>query len=188
MFRKKTCPRQISDTIPNVTSSLRNIWLLSKCFNTDLKIHNLILMISQLINERVVNAIQLIEFKNPSSLQVDLGLVFLFEYFQEVLKNCVTVLERWKKNFLKTRMEIELSRKEKRWEFDINLIFADTDHINNICKDMILICKILMEIKNCFGEEMKKITTKPKFLDSAIKKIEGTTQGKDLVIFFSQMT
>ena len=76
LFRKKTCPRQISDTIPNVTSSLRNIWLLSKCFNTDLKIHNLILMISQLINERVVNAIQLIEFKNPSSLQVDKGLVF----------------------------------------------------------------------------------------------------------------
>lgn len=53
-----------------MTSSLRNIWLLSKCFNTDLKIHNLILMISQLINERVVDAIQLIEFKNPSSLQV----------------------------------------------------------------------------------------------------------------------
>ena len=73
---KESCPRQISDTIPNVTSSLRNIWLLSKCFNTDLKIHNLILMISQLINERVVNAIQLIEFKNPSSLQVDIGLVF----------------------------------------------------------------------------------------------------------------
>ena len=39
-------------------------------FNTDIKIHNLILMISQLINERVVDAIQLIEFKNPSSLQV----------------------------------------------------------------------------------------------------------------------
>ena len=76
---KKTCPRQISDTIPNVTSSLRNIWLLSKCFNTDLKIHNLILMISQLINERVVNAIQLIEFKNPSSLQVDIGLVFCLQ-------------------------------------------------------------------------------------------------------------
>ena len=53
-----------------MTSSLRNIWLLSKCFNTDIKIHNLILMISQLINERVVDAIQLIEFKNPSSLQV----------------------------------------------------------------------------------------------------------------------
>ena len=33
-------------------------------------------MISQLINERVVNAIQLIEFKNPASLQVDTGLVF----------------------------------------------------------------------------------------------------------------
>ena len=62
-----------------MTSSLRNIWLLSKCFNTDLKIHNLILMISQLINERVVNAIQLIEFKNPSSLQVDIGLVFFIQ-------------------------------------------------------------------------------------------------------------
>ena len=36
-------------------------------------------MISQLINERVVNAIQLIEFKNPSSLQVDIGLVFFFQ-------------------------------------------------------------------------------------------------------------
>ena len=94
------------------------------------------------------------------------------------------MLERWKKSFLKTRMDIELSRKEKRWEFDINLIFADTDHINNICKDMILICKILMEIKNCFGEEMKKITMKPKFLDSAIKKIEGTTQGMEFVKWY----
>ena len=43
---------QISETIPGVASSLRNIWLLSKCFNTDAKIHNLILMISQLINEQ----------------------------------------------------------------------------------------------------------------------------------------
>ena len=174
-------PSQISETIPSVSSSLRNIWLLSKCFNTDIKIHNLILMISQLINERVVNAIQLIEFKNPSSLQVIILRVVIFpppHSLQEVLKNCVTVLERWKKSFLKTRMDIEQSRKEKRWEFDINLIFADTDHINKICKDMILICKILMEIKNCFGEEMKAITTKPKFLNTAIEKIEGTTQGE----------
>ena len=155
---------QISETIPGVANSLRNIWLLSKCFNTDAKIHNLILMISQLINERVVDAIQLVEFKNPDNLQI-------------ILKDCVTVLERWKKSFLKTRMDIEQSRKEKRWEFDINLIFADTDHINTICKDMILICRILMEIKNCFAEEMKQITTKPKFLQSAIEKIECTTQG-----------
>ena len=155
---------QISETIPGVASSLRNIWLLSKCFNTDAKIHSLILMISQLINERMVNAIKLVEFKQPGSLQ-------------GILKNCVTVLERWKKSFLKTRMDIEQSRKEKRWEFDLNLIFADTDHINTICKDMILICRILIEIKNCFSEEMKQITTKPKFVQSAIEKIEATTQG-----------
>ena len=155
---------RVSETIPGVASSLRNIWLLSKCFNTDEKIHSLIFMISQLINERVVNAIQLVEFKNPAELQV-------------ILKNCVTVLERWKKSFLKTRMDIEQSRKEKRWEFDLNVIFADTDHINTICKDMILICRILMEIKNCFCEEMKEITTKPKFLQAAIEKIEATVQG-----------
>ena len=76
---------QISETIPGVASSLRNIWLLSKCFNTDAKIHNLIFMISQ--------------FKNPNSLQV-------------VLKNCVTVLERWKKSFLKTRMGISSQGKK----------------------------------------------------------------------------
>ena len=155
---------QISETIPGVASSLRNIWLLSKCFNTDAKIHSLIFMISQLINERVVNAIQLIEFKNPDILQF-------------VLKSCVTVLEIWKKSFLKTRMDIEQSRKEKRWEFDLNYIFADTDHINVICKDMILICKILMEIKNCFSEDMKQITSKPKFLQAAIEKIDATIQG-----------
>ena len=155
---------RVSETIPGVASSLRNIWLLSKCFNTDEKIHSLIFMISQLINQRVVSAIQLVEFKHPDQLQL-------------VLRNCVTVLERWKKSFLNTRMDIELSRKEKRWEFDLNLIFADTDHINTICKDMILICRILMEIKNCFCEEMKEITTKPKFLQSAIQKIEATVQG-----------
>ena len=155
---------RVSETIPGVASSLRNIWLLSKCFNTDEKIHSLIFMISRLINERVVNAIKLVEFKRPNQLQ-------------SVLRNCVTVLERWKKSFLNTRMDIEHSRKEKRWEFDLNAIFADTDHINTICKDMILICRILMEIKNCFSEEMKEITTKPKFLQAAIEKIEATVQG-----------
>ena len=90
------CPPQISETIPNVTSSLRNIWLLSKCFNTDIKIHNLILMISQLINERVVDAIQLIEFKNPSSLQVKIGSWFcnpLFSGSFEELCHCAGEVE-----------------------------------------------------------------------------------------------
>ena len=155
---------QISETIPGVASSLRNIWLLSKCFNTDPKIHSLIFMISQLINERVVNAVKLIEFKNPSELDL-------------VLRSCVTVLEVWRRSFLKTRTDIEQSRKEKRWEFDLNYIFADTDHINTICKDMILICRILKEIKNCFSEDMKQITTKPKFLQAAIEKIDATIQG-----------
>ncbi|MFN9904204.1 MAG: hypothetical protein ACK55Z_36575, partial [bacterium] len=60
---------KIMDTIPGVATSLRSIWLLSKCFNTDAKIHDLIFMISKLINGRVVQSIKLSDFENPAELK-----------------------------------------------------------------------------------------------------------------------
>jgi len=81
--------------------------ILSKCFNTDAKIHDLIFMISKLINGRVVQSIKLSDFENPAELK-------------HTVNNCVRILEMWKKCFFKVRMDIEESRKEARWEFEIN--------------------------------------------------------------------
>ena len=155
---------KLIDTIPGVATSLRSIWLLSKCFCTDAKIHGLILMISNLINERVVKSIQLSDFENPSQLKL-------------TVESCVRILEAWKKSFSKVRMDIEESRKEARWEFEINDLFADTDHINSTCKDVIIICHVLVEMKNSFDPEIMKITTRPQYLQTAISKIKAVTEG-----------
>ena len=129
---------QFIENIPSGAVSLRNIWLLSKCFCTDEKIHGLIMMISRLINQRVIETIKLPEFETPTEMKL-------------TVEQCIKILETWRKSFLKVRLDIEESRKEERWEFEINDLFADTDHITVICKDMLIICKILIELKNSFS-------------------------------------
>ena len=155
---------KLIDIIPSIAVSLRNIWLLSKCFNTDQKIHHLILMISSLINQRIIETIRLKEFESPDELKIKVEM-------------CITLLENWKQNFLKVRKQIEESRKEKRWEFELNDLFSDTDHITTICKDILIICKILIELKNSFLEEMKEITLRPQYIQKAIEKIKIITEG-----------
>ena len=105
---------------------------MSNIYNTDKKIHDLILMISRLINQRVIETIKLQAFEIPYDLKNDVEV-------------CVKILETWKKSFFKVRMDIEESRKEERWEFEINDLFADTNHITVICKDILIICNILID-------------------------------------------
>ena len=155
---------QFIENIPSVAVSLRNIWLLSKCFCSDEKIHGLIMMISRLINQRVIETIKLPEFETPTEMKL-------------TVEQCIKILETWRKSFLKVRLDIEESRKEERWEFEINDLFADTDHITVICKDMLIICKILIELKNSFLPEIKDITLRPKYIEIAIQKIKTITEG-----------
>ena len=155
---------QLIESIPSVAVCLRNIWLLSKCFCTDEKIHGLIMMISRLINQRVIETIKLPEFETPVEMKI-------------TVEQCIKILETWRKSFLKVRLDIEESRKEERWEFEINDLFADTDHITVICKDLLIICKILIELRNSFLPEIKEITLRPKYIEIAIQKIKTITEG-----------
>ena len=150
--------------LPGIAVSLRNIWLLSKFFATDKKIHGLILMISNLINQRIIETIKLSDLVSPAELKVTVEL-------------CVNILETWRKSFLKVRMDIEESRKEARWEFEINDLFSDTDHITIICKDILIVCQVLIELKNSFLPELKEITLRPNYVQMAIDKIKSLTEG-----------
>ena len=150
--------------LPGVAVSLRNIWLLSKFFATDKKIHGIILMISKLINQRIIETIKLSELVYPDNLKVTVEL-------------CVKILETWRKSFLKVRMDIEESRKEARWEFEINDLFCDTDHITIICKDILIVCQVLIELKNSFLPELQEITLRPNHLQTAIDKVKSLTEG-----------
>ena len=76
------------------------------------------------------------------------------------------------------RMDIEESRKEERWEFEINDLFADTNHITVICKDILIICNILIELKNSFLPEMKEITSRPQYIKKAIDKVSNNKHKK----------
>ena len=76
-------------------------------------------------------------------------------------------------NPIQVRMDIEESRKEERWEFEINDLFADTNHITVICKDILIICNILIELKNSFLPEMKEITSRPQYIRKAIDKVSS---------------
>lgn len=46
------------------------------------------------------------------------------------------MLETWKSSYMLTRQQIEESGKGQRWEFDKNLLFAASDYMALVCKDL----------------------------------------------------
>lgn len=51
-------------------------------------------------------------------------------------KDAKDMLEMWKKAYMDTRQKIEISGKGQRWEFDKKRLFAETDYIASVCRDL----------------------------------------------------
>ena len=58
------------------------------------------------------------------------------------------MLETWKKAYYATRLKIEESGKEQRWEFDKKKLFGKTDYIADIASELYNIAKVSFYIRN----------------------------------------
>lgn len=55
---------------------------------------------------------------------------------QKLTLDAETMLESWKTNYMETRQKIEDSGKGERWEFDRKRLFAASDYMATVCKDL----------------------------------------------------
>lgn len=54
----------------------------------------------------------------------------------QLTKDAKEMLEMWKTAYMDTRHKIEVSGKGQRWEFDKNKLFANSDYVASVCKDL----------------------------------------------------
>lgn len=53
------------------------------------------------------------------------------------------MLETWKSTYMETRQKIEDSGKGERWEFDRKRLFAASDYMATVCKDLYEVATVI---------------------------------------------
>ena len=113
--------KEMRMTLPNLMNSLRNIWMLSKHFNTDDQICGLLDKITNIILARVHTF-------------MDFNLLHTPNRAEEIALECRSLLTGWHESFLKTRQAIEESGREARWEFSVQKQFSHVQHAAGVCR------------------------------------------------------
>ena len=155
--------------LPNLMNSLRNIWVLSKHYNTDHKICGLLSKITFIIVSRVRSFVKFELLTDP-------------ETALNTAQDARKLLVEWRNNFEGTRAAIEASQREARWEFSVTALFAPLDHCTTVCSDVIKIADNLSQLLCCFTDEICAITSNPDSMKKAKTKITEITSS------FTKMT
>ena len=123
-------------SLPNLMNSLRNIWMLSKHFNTDEQICSLLDKITNIILGRIRSF-------------VDFKLLHQPVEAERISKEAQSLLTGWDESFQKTRRAIEESGREARWEFSVQKQFSQVHHASKVCTDIAEVANILSQFQCC---------------------------------------
>ena len=149
--------KEMKTTLPNLMNSLRNIWMLSKHYNTDEQICGLLDKITNIILHRVRGFMEFKLLHTPSKAR-------------EIAIECRNLLTGWHENFLKTRQAIEESGREARWEFSVQKQFSHVQHAAHVCSDIASVSDIVSQLQFCFTDELIASTKNPKTIIAARKR------------------
>jgi len=93
--------------------------------------------------EKITLLMDRISWQLCENVRQNLAIVLLFKKpLEEILEKthmASTMLRQWKRSYLKTRLDIELSGKGARWEFDQKRLFKNTEYIAEVCSDLLII-------------------------------------------------
>ncbi len=158
----------IQAMIPKVIKSLRSAWTLSKHYNSDKNMIGLLGKVTFILLLRVRNFVQLEMLPEPQELL-------------SKVRGSLQLLTDWEKAFHQTRLAIEESGREARWEFSVKDIFQPAKHSKQICRDVITIAERVQGVFFCFSKALAEATLAQEEIEE-VKKTMG-----DLVASYSSL-
>uniref|UniRef100_A0A8C5M6C0 Dynein heavy chain tail domain-containing protein n=1 Tax=Leptobrachium leishanense TaxID=445787 RepID=A0A8C5M6C0_9ANUR len=162
----------VLDTIPPMMNALRMVWIISRHYNKDERMVQLMERIAWEIAERVCRV---------------LNIRSLFRENKETAKSkaleAKRTLKLWKSCYLEVRAKIEASGRDQRWEFDRKRLFEKTDYLSGICQDLFNVLQVLEEFYNIFGPELKAVTGDPKRIDEVLHRVDGLIEPMEIMTF-----
>ncbi|XP_015836813.2 dynein axonemal heavy chain 10 [Tribolium castaneum] len=152
---------RVRDCIPVLIEGLHLIWVLSRYYCVD---------------ETMVPLMERIVFCLVEKVRANLDTQFLFrnsiEHIKKLTQTAREMLEIWKTSYMETRQKIEESGKGQRWEFDKKKLFAESDYMATVCKDLYDVATVIEEFNNIFGPELRAMVVDPQKIDNVAKRVE----------------
>lgn len=127
--------------------------------------------------EKIMALMDRIAWQLCENVKQNLAIAKLFKKpLEEILEKtsmASAMLKQWKRSYLKTRLDIELSGKGARWEFDQKRLFQNTEYIAEVSSDLYKIADVLQDFYNIFGPNLKSIINDPAQIDAVIKRVDA---------------
>lgn len=157
----------ILDTIPSLMNGLRQVWLMSRHYNTD---DQMLPLMKRIVNELVdkvalevnVKAVLRLAKANPGEALT-------------IMAAAKQVLDLWHSSYRQVRERIEKSS-EHRWEFDKRVLFERTEHMASVIAELMHVVAVSSEFAKFFrGNELRSITDDPQSLATIAKMVDRLT-------------
>ncbi|KAL1513082.1 hypothetical protein ABEB36_002553 [Hypothenemus hampei] len=153
--------RKVKDCIPVLMDDLNLIWVLSRYYNTDEVMVPFMERIVWCLLEKVRKVLDSNHiFRKP------------INDVKKITMDAVQMLDTWKSSYMTTRQKIEDSGKGQRWEFDKKKLFAASDYMAKVCRDIYNFAMCVSQFKNIFGPELRAIVSDPQTIDNVAKRVD----------------
>jgi len=138
------------------------LWVLSRYYANEEKMMLLMNRISWQLCENIRKNLKIvILFKKP------------LQTIMQKTSAASIMMKKWRQSYLKTRMDIELSGKGNRWEFDQKRLFRETEYLAKVCTDLYDMIEVLQDFHNIFGPYLKSIINDPAQIDAVVKRVNA---------------
>ena len=155
----------IIDSMHGMVNGLRQVWVISRHFNTDDKMAPLMEAIAETLGRRVREEVGLSQI-----LTMD------FKEAKRVLLESKDVLSLWGENYFRMRRRIEDSGSDHRWEFDRKALFGKTDYMVSVCNNIMEVIEAIEHFRLFLGPELKQVTGDSKEIEDILNRVKLLTQ------------
>ena len=150
----------ILDTLPSMMNAIRMVWIISRHYNTDLRMVPLMERIAYKIAEKVETEVNIKSILRRSPEQA-----------KKVIKEAQTVLNSWESTYMSVRQRIEESGTHIRWEFDRKRLFELTKYMAHVCGHLFEVATVLDQFHKFLGPELKAVTGESDGIDQVMERV-----------------
>ena len=151
----------ILDTLPSMMNAIRMVWIISRYYNKDERMTPLMERIAWQISDKVSREINVASFLGDP------------ECAAARVREAIQVLQAWPDTYNHVRKVIEDSDSPNRWEFSRAKLFERTNHMKNVCENLLEVVTTLADFQQFLGPELRAVTGESQGIDDIIAMVEA---------------
>lgn len=151
------------DILPSLVDGMRMIWSISRHYNRDERMVPLMQRVAWQLAFRVKESIVIKQILSGDISEA-----------KSIAQEAKQLLEAWRQTYMDIRAHIEETGPgRRRWEFDRELIFEETDHIAFICTQLIEVITTIEQFQRFLQPELSAVTGESSTVDLITEQVHS---------------